>query len=403
MKFQELQVSSQRVLIRVDFNVPLNDTFDVTDDTRIVNALPTIQHFIAKGAKVILLSHLGRPLKKLDENGHIQRNKFTLNHLISPLSSRLGQDVKFHSDCVGPSAVEATHQLENGEVLLMENTRFHEGETKGSEEMAEQLSLLGDIYINDAFGTAHRAHASTAVIARYFEKERKAFGALMERELENGAKILSNPEAPVVAVLGGAKVSDKIQLVKNLMALADDICIGGGMAYTFKKALGGEIGKSLCEEDKLELALDILEEAKINNCRIHLPTDSRCATAFAASAEGVVMPSDSIAENYMGLDIGPSAVLRFSEVISNAKTILWNGPMGVFEFENFAEGTLSIAKSVAEATESGAYSLVGGGDSVSAIKKTGLAHKISFISTGGGAMLELLEGKTLPGVAAMKA
>lgn len=390
------------MLVRVDFNVPLDDNFQITDSTRIVNALPTLRSLMERGARIILISHLGRPQKKKLADGSVDRNRFTLKHLVTPLSELLSTEVRFSEDCVGSDAVALSKSLSDGQVLLCENTRFHVGETKGDVELANEMSRLGDLYVNDAFGTAHRAHSSTAIISQFFEADKKAFGYLMEREIVNGNKVLNDAEKPVVAILGGAKVSDKIELVENLIPRTQAICIGGGMAYTFHKALGGNVGNSLVEDDKLELARSLIEKAKDQGCQILLPEDSLCASKFDGAEKGVVMSSSEIQDGWMGLDIGPKAIERFSEVIIKAKTILWNGPMGVFEFENFANGTFSIAKTVAQSTQEGGFSLIGGGDSVAAIHKSGLADEVSFISTGGGAMLEFLEGKTLPGIASIE-
>lgn len=402
MNIDALNVAHKRVLVRVDFNVPLDSNFDVTDATRIVNALPTIKALINMNARVILLSHLGRPEKKRLPDGSLDVHQFTLRHLIKPLSRLLGQQVQFSEDCVGLKAIESSKKLKDGEVLLCENTRFHAGETAGDEDLAKEMAKLGDLYVNDAFGTAHRAHASTAVISKFFGRGQKSFGYLMENEIKNGNRVLLDSEKPVVAILGGAKVSDKIELVSNLISKAQYICIGGGMAYTFYKALGGEVGTSLVEDDKLDLARKLLDHAKENGCEIILPVDSLCAAKFDAAETGVVMPSAGIKQGWMGLDIGPEAVRRFAEVIKSARTILWNGPMGVFEFENFSKGTFAVAEAVALSTQGGCYSLIGGGDSVAAIQQSGLADQVSFISTGGGAMLEFLEGKVLPGIAAIE-
>lgn len=399
---QDLDFSNKRVLIRVDFNVPLYSTGEVTDDTRIKRALKTIDHVLQDGGSVILMSHLGRPLSKLKDDGMINVEAFTLKHVLARLSELLNREVLFASDCGGPVSQELAAALKPGQVLLLENTRFYPGEKKGDPEFARALAQLADIYLNDAFGTAHRAHASTTTVAQYFESGNKAFGFLMQEELDNGQKILHGDDHPFVAIIGGAKVSDKIALIDNLLDRADHICIGGGMAYTFHKALGFEIGRSLCEDEKLDLALAILKKAETKDCQIHLPMDAIVAEEFSATAAVETTIDQNIPSNMMGLDIGPKSISAFSEVISSAATIIWNGPMGVFEFDTCAKGTYAIAQAVATATDKGGYSLIGGGDSVAAINKSGLQDQVSFISTGGGAMLELLEGKTLPGVAAIQ-
>jgi len=398
-----LDISGKVIAVRVDFNVPLNAQFEVTDNTRIVKALPTIQNLLERGGKVVLMSHLGRPLRKLKEDGTIDREKFTLNHVVPELSKLLNQQVLFADDCIGDSVKEKINSLNNGDVLILENTRFYEEETNGNADFAAALAKNADLYINDAFGTAHRAHASTAVMADHFDCDEKDFGLLMASEIKNATKVLDNPKSPYVAVLGGAKVSDKILLIEQLLEKADELIIGGGMAYTFVKAQGGQIGNSLLEEDKLDLALDILEKVKQRGKKIHLPIDSVIASDFNNDAERKTVRSDEIPDGWMGLDIGPEAIQTFDEVIARAHTILWNGPMGVFEFSNFAKGTMAVAASIAKSsTSEETFSMVGGGDSVAAVNLSGLADKISFISTGGGAMLEFLEGKTLPGIAAIK-
>jgi phosphoglycerate kinase len=401
MYLDQIDIAKKRVLIRVDFNVPMNAQKEITDKTRIVNALPTLQYILDHGGSAVVMSHLGRPQKKLLSNGSVDVDSFTLKNIVPTLSELLKTEVKFASDVAGSRSQELATTLKPGEVLLIENTRFEPGEKTGSFELAKSMSLLGDVYINDAFGTAHRAHASTTTVAQFFEKGSKGFGFLMRKELENGQKVLNDPQEPMVAIIGGAKVSDKIGLISSLLPKCSDICIGGGMAYTFFKAQGGSIGKSLCEDDKLDMARDIFEKARASNTRIHLPEDSICASEFSPEAPSTTHPSADIPAEMMGLDIGPLARKCFEDVISNAGTIVWNGPMGVFEFEAFSEGTLGVAQAVAKATRNGAFSLVGGGDSVSAINKSGLNDQISFISTGGGAMLELLEGKKLPGVTAI--
>ena len=397
-----LNFEGKNVLVRVDFNVPLDKEFNITDDTRIRGALPTIKHIIDAGGKAILMSHLGRPLKKLKEDGSIDVEKFTLHHVVAHLSSLLGKPVTFVNETVGDQAKDAVANLGNGDVLVLENTRFNKGEKKGDESFAQELADLADIYINDAFGTAHRAHASTTTVAQYFEHSAKSFGFLMQKEIENANKVLNNPARPLTAIIGGAKVSDKILLLEKLMDFANVVIVGGGMAYTFLKAQGGSIGKSLVEEDKLDLAKLLIEKAAKNGVKLLLPVDSLVADNFSNEANQKNVNSDAIESDWMGLDIGSSAIAAFSEAILESKTILWNGPMGVFEFSNFAKGTTSIAEAAAKATQKGAFSLVGGGDSVAAVNKAGLADQISYVSTGGGAMLEFLEGKELPGIAAIK-
>lgn len=395
-------LKNRKVLVRVDFNVPINSNGEITDDTRIRMALATIRHLLDHGAAVILMSHLGRPLKKRLPDGSIDRNKFSLRPVSEHLAKLLGQPVGFVEDCVGPVVKKEVDQLRPGGILLLENTRFYEEETKGNPDFAKKLADLGDAYINDAFGAAHREHSSTATVARYFDKAHKGFGFLMDKELKNARYLMEEGKPPMVAIIGGAKVSDKIGLLDALIDKASDIIIGGAMAYTFIKAQGGNVGRSLVEEDKMELALSLLAKAQKAGVFIHLPIDSVAASDFAETAEHKVTASNAIPDGWMGLDIGPKAVEAFSKVIAKAGTILWNGPMGVFEMPSFAKGTMAIAKAVADATvQNGAFSLVGGGDSVAAVNKSGLDEKISFISTGGGAMLELLEGKELPGVLAI--
>jgi phosphoglycerate kinase len=398
---ENIDFKDKKVLVRVDFNVPLDENGKITDDTRMVKALPVIKKILEGGGSVILMSHLGRPLKKLNSDGSIDKKKFTLQHLELHLEELTGTQVLFVDDCIGEEAALMASRLEPGQILLLENTRFHEGETKGDREMAEKLAGLGDLYINNAFGTAHRAHASTAVIADFFTKDHMALGDLILQEIDAAKKVMYSPARPMTAIIGGAKVSDKIQLISRLIEKANNIIIGGGMAYTFFKAKGGEIGNSLVENDFLDLALELIEKAKKNNVEIFLPVDSRIADSFSNEAKLDTCPSGEIPEGWMGLDIGPKAEEDFKQVILNSKTILWNGPLGVFEFSNFANGTFSIAQAVADATEQGAYSLIGGGDSVAAINKAGLGEQVSFISTGGGAMLEYLEGKDLPGITAI--
>lgn len=395
--FSDFNFKGLKALIRVDFNVPLNDQFEVTDDNRMTAALPTIKKVLADGGSVILMSHLGRP-----KDG--PTDKYSLKHLVPHLSKILGGQtpVLFANDCIGEQATLTSGMLRPGEVLLLENLRFYKEEEKGDRAFAEKLSKLGDIYVNDAFGTAHRAHASTAVIADFFPAGKKMFGLLMEGEVSSAEKVLHKFEKPFVAIIGGAKVSDKILIIENLLERATDIIIGGGMAYTFYKAKGGKIGSSLCEDDRLETALEILAKAEQKGVCIHLPSDSVIADKFDANANTSTAPSGAIPEGWMGLDIGANACEQFSNVIKRSKTILWNGPMGVFEMHNFQHGTKCIAQSIAEATKNGAFSLIGGGDSVAAINQFGYHDQVSYVSTGGGALLEVFEGKELPGIAAIK-
>lgn len=388
--------SGLKALVRVDFNVPLNDKLEITDDNRMRAAVPTIEKILAGGGSVILMSHLGRP-----KDG--PTDKYSLKHLVPHLSSLLkDKTVFFANDCIGEQAYQTANMLKGGEVLLLENLRFYKEEEKGDKAFAEKLSKLGDVYINDAFGTAHRAHASTAVIADYFAADKKMFGLLMEKEVVSAEKVLHSGARPFTAIIGGAKVSDKILIIENLLEKATDIIIGGGMAYTFMKAQGGHIGNSLCEEDRLSVATDLLKKAEAKGVNIHLPSDSVIADKFDAAAQISVAPSNNIPSGWMGLDIGEHACNQFTNVIHHSKVILWNGPMGVFEMDKFQHGTKAIARAVAEATEKGAFSLVGGGDSVAAVNQFGFADKVSFVSTGGGAMLEYFEGKELPGIAAIK-
>lgn len=401
MDLEKLNVRGQNVIVRVDFNVPLDENFNITDDNRLRGAIPTIKFLQNQGAKIILLSHFDRPLKKLLPNGEIDRKKFTLKHLIPHLASILNKNIGFFPDTIGDNAKEKIAGMQDGEILLLENTRFYPGEEKGDAQLARQMASLGNYFINDAFGAAHRAHASTSVIAQHFDKEHKAFGFLMKGELDNAHKVLDNPVRPFVAILGGAKVSDKILLIETLLEKADKIIIGGGMAYTFIKAQGGKTGNSLVEADKLDLASQLLQKANKSGKPIQLPSDSIAADRFAEDALIKNVPSHEISDGWMGLDIGLTARFEYGNHLKGAGTILWNGPMGVFEWESFAQGTKAIAHAVAEVTKTGTYSLIGGGDSVAAIQQTGLADSVSFMSTGGGAMLELLEGKILPGVAAI--
>jgi len=397
----KLNFKDKKALVRVDFNVPLDKQYNITDDTRIREALPTIQHILAEGGAVILMSHLGRPLEKLNADGTINREKFTLNHLVKHLRKKLKTKVHFADDCVGKSAVKKAAALKPGEVLLLENTRFYPEEEKGDAEFAQKLAALADVYVNDAFGTAHRAHASTTIVAKYFDKNHKSFGFLMEREIENANRVMRNPEHPVTCVVGGAKVSDKIILLERFLDFADNIIVGGAMAYTFMLAKKGTVGNSLVEPDRVKAAKEFMKKAKAAGVKVLLPKDSVCGDKFAADAAVQVHLSHQIPDGWMGLDIGPSAIKSYNRVIRLSKTIIWNGPMGVFEMPAFAEGTKSIAKAVARATKNGAFTMVGGGDSVAAVNQMKLAKKVSFVSTGGGAMLEYLEGKELPGIKAI--
>lgn len=394
--------AGKRALIRVDFNVPLDKkTFAVTDDTRIRAAVPTIKKILADGGSVVLMSHLGRPLKKLKEDGTVDYEKHSLKHVVKTVSELLGVDVQFADDCISDEAFVASAALKPGQVLLLENLRFYKEEEKGDAAFAEKLSKHGDVYVNDAFGTAHRAHASTTIVANYYTDANKMFGYLMANEVQNAEKVLKSNDKPFTAILGGAKVSDKILLIESLLDKANNILIGGGMAYTFFKAMGGKIGSSLVEEDKLELALQLIEKAQDKGVNLMLPIDSVIADKFDANANTDTTNSNEIPDGWMGLDIANSAVYDYTQVILSSKTILWNGPMGVFEMEKFQQGTIAVAKAIAEATAKGAYSLVGGGDSVAAVNQFGLADKVSYVSTGGGALLEYFEGKELPGVKAI--
>jgi phosphoglycerate kinase len=400
---KKFSFSGKKVLVRVDFNVPLDANFNITDDTRIRAAVPTILAIIKGGGAAILMSHLGRPDKKLLPDGSIDRVKYSLKHVVEHLSQLLGVTVHFADDCIGEIAETAAKNLAMGEVLMLENTRFYKEEEKGDRDFAQKLAQLGDMYLNDAFGTAHRAHASTAIMADFFSAENKGFGYVMEGELLAAERVLKSPERPLTAIVGGAKVSDKILLLENLLDKVDYLIIGGGMAYTFIKAQGGSIGNSLLEEDKLDIAKLVLEKAAAKGVTIYLPEDSIVADKFGADANTRTENSNAISDGWLGLDIAEKARIAFREVILRSKTILWNGPMGVFEMEAFANGTRSIAEAVAEATAKGAFSLVGGGDSVAAVNQMNLSDKVSYVSTGGGAMLELLEGKELPGVKAISA
>ena len=389
---QDFNFENKKALIRVDFNVPLNENLDVTDTTRIVAAKPTIIKILEDGGSCILMSHLGRPKGVQDE--------FSLSHIVNAVSEIIGVECKFVSNCVGTEAEEAASTLQPGEILLLENLRFHDEEKQGNPDFAEALAKLGDIYVNDAFGTAHRAHASTAVIAKYFN-DKKCFGFLLAKEIESIDKVMKTGEKPITAILGGAKVSSKITIIENILDKVDHIIIGGGMTFTFIKALGGQIGNSLVEDDYLDLALSIMEKAKAKGVEIHLPIDAKIADTFANDANTKIVNTNAIPDGWMGLDVGEATNAKFSEVLSKSKTILWNGPLGVFEMENFAGGSIAFGNAIAESTKNGAFSLVGGGDSVAAAKQFGFTEQDSYVSTGGGAMLESLEGKTLPGIAAI--
>jgi phosphoglycerate kinase len=389
----DINFSGKKALIRVDFNVPLDAEFNITDDKRITAALPTIKKILKDGGSVILMSHLGRP-----KDG--PTNTYSLKHIVAHLSELLGTEVAFADDCIGAQAQELSQNLKIGGVLLLENLRFYKEEEKGEETFAQKLAQLGDVYVNDAFGTAHRAHASTAVIAQFFPHA-KYFGYLMGSELANAEKVLNNPERPFTAIMGGAKVSDKILLIEKLLDKVDNLLIGGGMTYTFIKANGGKVGKSLVEEDKLELAKELIKKANEKGVKMIIPTDSVIADAFSNDAETGNAYNDHIKDNWMGLDIGEDTIKKFAGVIAKSKTILWNGPMGVFEMPKFEHGTKAVAQAVVEATENGAFSLIGGGDSAAAVAKFGMEQQVSYVSTGGGALLEYMEGKELPGVKAI--
>ena len=389
---QNVNFKNKKALIRVDFNVPLNERFEVTDSTRIVSAKPTIIKVLEDGGSCILMSHLGRPKS--------QEPAFSLRHIASTLETVLGVEVLFSSNCIGEDAQAACNTLKPGQVLLLENLRYHSEETNGDLGFAEALSKLGDFYINDAFGTAHRAHASTTIIAQFFP-ENKCFGSLLAQEIESIDKVMQTGEKPVLAILGGAKVSSKITIIDNILDKVDHLIIGGGMTFTFVKAQGGKVGDSICEDDKMELALQILERAKEKNVQVHIPVDVLAADEFSNQANTQVVDVRAIPDNWQGLDCGPKSKAIFHDVVQQCKTILWNGPLGVFEMETFSSGTIALGDSIAEATQNGAFSLVGGGDSVSAVKQFGFENKVSYVSTGGGAMLESLEGKTLPGIAAI--
>jgi phosphoglycerate kinase len=389
----QINFLGKKALVRVDFNVPLDKDYHITDDNRMSAALPTINKILKDGGEVILMSHLGRPKGGPEE-------KYSLKHLIPHLSDLLGQQVEFADDCIGKQAVDKAKALAKGQVLLLENLRFYKEEEKGDKGFAEKLAALGDVYVNDAFGTAHRAHASTAVIAQFFP-EAKCFGYLMASELANAEKVLNNAQKPFTAIMGGAKVSDKIELIERLLDKVDNLIIGGGMAYTFARAQGGSIGKSLVEEDKLDLANSLIAKAKAKGVNLLLPADSIVADNFSNDANTNTAQNDSIKDGWMGLDIGPHSIKAFSKVIEESKTILWNGPMGVFEMEKFEQGTKAIAQAVVKATENGAFSLIGGGDSAAAVAKFNFTNDVSYVSTGGGALLEYMEGKELPGVKAI--
>ena len=388
----DFSFKNKKALIRVDFNVPLNKDLKVTDVTRIEAAKPTIMKILEDGGSVVLMSHLGRP-KGIDAT-------YSLKHIVEKIAQVIGVQVKFVDDCVGEKVIEAVRNLQNGEILLLENLRFYAEETAGDEGFSEQLSKNGDIYVNDAFGTAHRAHASTTIVAKYFS-ENKCFGSLLAKEIESIDKVLNTSEKPVLAILGGAKVSSKITVIENILDKVDHLIIGGGMTFTFVKAQGGSIGDSICEDDKMDLALEILEKAVAKNVQIHIPVDVVAADDFSNDAATQIVDVTKIPDGWQGLDAGPKSQAIFDEVVNSCKTILWNGPLGVFELETFSKGTIALGNSIDRATQNGAFSLVGGGDSVAAVKQFGFADKVSYVSTGGGAMLETLEGKTLPGIKAI--
>ncbi|WP_299062964.1 phosphoglycerate kinase [uncultured Polaribacter sp.] len=389
---KDFNFKNKKALIRVDFNVPLNDQFEVTDATRIQAAKSTIIDILEQEGSCVLMSHLGRPKGFQDE--------FSLGHIVETATKILGVKVKFVADCIGDKVEEAVANLESGEILLLENLRYYSEETKGDVAFAEKLSKLGDVYVNDAFGTAHRAHASTTIIAQFFS-ENKCFGNLLAREIESIDKVLNNSEKPVLAILGGAKVSSKITVIENILDKVDHLIIGGGMSFTFIKAQGGKIGNSICEDDKMELALDILKQAKAKGVEVHIPVDVIAADDFSNDANTQTLDINAIPDGWEGVDAGPKSQANFDAIVNQCKTILWNGPLGVFEMESFANGTIALGHSIDKATKNGAFSLVGGGDSVAAVKQFGFADKVSYVSTGGGAMLEMLEGKTLPGIEAI--
>ena len=388
----DFNFDNKKALIRVDFNVPLNENYEVTDATRIVSAKPTIIKILEDGGSCVLMSHLGRPKGVQEE--------FSLKHIVKEVEEILGVEVKFVSDCVGIVAEEAIKNLNPGEIILLENLRFHKEEEAGDQHFAEQLSKLGDIYVNDAFGTAHRAHASTTIVAQFFPNN-KCFGYLLAQEIESIEKVMKTGEKPVLAVLGGAKVSSKITIIENILDKVNHLIIGGGMTFTFIKAQGGSIGDSICEDDKMELALEILKKAKNKGVQVHIPVDVIAANAFKNDADTQILDVTKIPNGWQGLDAGPKSIENFNNIVLQCKTILWNGPLGVFEMENFANGTIALGNAIAKATKNGAFSLVGGGDSVAAVKQFGFEDKVSYVSTGGGAMLESLEGKILPGIAAI--
>lgn len=390
-----INFSGKKAVIRVDFNVPLNETFEITDNTRIRAAIPTLKKILKDGGSIVLMSHLGRPKEG-------PTNKYSLKHIVKEVSKQLGTDVKFADDCIGENAFAQSAALKPGEVLLLENLRFYKEEEKGDEGFAQKLAKHGNVYVNDAFGTAHRAHASTAVMAKFFDASSKCFGYVMAGEVASIDKVLNQSEKPFTAIIGGAKVSDKILIIEQLMNKADHIIIGGGMAFTFVKAMGGKIGKSLCEDDRLETAKELLSKAKAKGVQMHIPTDAVIADNFSNDAAVKEANIHNIPDGWMGLDIGPASSKAFGEVIKKSKTILWNGPMGVFEMSNFEKGTKQAAFDIVEATKGGAYSLIGGGDSVAAINKYNLADKVSYVSTGGGALLEYIEQGSLPGVRAIE-
>lgn len=388
----DFNFTNKKAIIRVDFNVPLDDNFNVTDNNRIAAAKPTIDYILSKGGSVILMSHLGRPTGI--------EPKYSLQHILTTVSAVLNQPVQFISDCIGADAQNASTNLKAGEILLLENLRFYAEEEAGDVEFAKKLASLADIFVNDAFGTAHRAHASTTIIAQFFENN-KCFGLLMAKEIESLNKVLKNSEKPVTAILGGSKVSSKITVIENILDKVNHMIIGGGMTFTFIKALGGSVGNSICEDDKLELALEILQKAKDKGVQIHLPVDVVAADSFSNTAQTKIVNVNQIADGWQGLDAGPQSLAIFHDVIMKSKTILWNGPIGVFEMPTFANGTITLGNYIAEATAGGAFSLVGGGDSVAAVKQFHLENKMSYVSTGGGAMLEMLEGRVLPGIKAI--
>jgi len=389
----QFNFQGRKVLLRVDFNVPLNEKLEITDDSRIRAAIPTIKKIIDDGGSVILMSHLGRPKEG-------RENKFSLKHIQDKVASLTGVQVTFADDCIGDRTGQLARDIKPGEILLLENLRFYKEETAGDESFASKLAELGDFYVNDAFGTAHRAHASTAIIAKFFDGQ-KCFGYVMADEIKNAQLVINDPGKPFTAIVGGAKVSDKLLILENLMNVADNILIGGGMAYTFIKAQGGKIGNSLCEIDRLDLTKELLTKAKSKGVNLYLPKDSVCARSFSNDDGNEVYPSDEIPDGFMGLDIGPASIDKFSSIIAESKTVLWNGPMGVFEFSHFENGSKTVAHAVANATDRGAFSLIGGGDSAAAINLFELKDRVSYVSTGGGALLEYFEGKELPGIAAV--